>query len=100
VNNLILTILFIEVTVLIGVFGILAVIYFIKRIFPKNEMTENSNQEINPFSDVKEEVYDLGYINDINDFDYRINAMKDELNNIPAVEIITDAYEAGMNNRS
>ena len=77
-----------SVYVAIYIFKVLLDIY--KEIFPHKTLDEQYEDEIyKPFEE--EEIFDEGYIEDLRNYDARINDIKAGLDN--PVEIITDEYE-------
>lgn len=77
-------------------FGGLAYAYLFKRFFPSKQ---HDTVEYTSGRDyIDENVYDEGYINDLASFDDRIDEIRMQFEQVPAVEIITDEFEKDRQN--
>lgn len=89
-------IFFVEILIFFALFGGIYFIHLYKLYFPKHSTDLEVSKKFNP---EEEEVYDTGYLDDINSFEQRIQEMSsdlevDKLNYATnPTEIITDEYE-------
>lgn len=87
--------LLIELVIFIGVFLISFIVNVYKQLIPKSPF-EDDNYEDDFYSPKnEEEIFDEGFVEEMNSYDARIADMKESLktSKYPPVEIITEEYE-------
>jgi hypothetical protein len=94
-RNVFINIILFELVLFIGVFLVSYSVNVYKQLLPHDPFVEDVEDEV--YAPINE-VYDDGYIEELNGYDARISDMKEYLKvkPDPAVEIITDEYERSM----
>jgi hypothetical protein len=98
-SNMLTNLLFAELVIIVFIGGIFMTIEWYKHLFPYKDRINEYEREVDlHLAESEEEIYDEGFIEDINSYDSRISDMKEYLKTCPEppVEIITDEYERSI----